>query len=124
MNDSAFQPGPFGLYEMTRPAGSDPVPEGFQEAERIFEAARKDYEAGRWMEAARRFLQAAKVLPRQPPFHRDTVAAGRVACYRNATSAFLMANAGEEARQVLEALVVEDPACADPIHEEIRRLER
>lgn len=107
---------------MVCPAGSDPVPEGCDETLRIFEAARRHYEDGRWIEAARGSLHAAEVLPRSPAFHAATVAAGRTTCYRSATSAFLMANAREEARRALEALVVADPGCPGPLREEIRRV--
>lgn len=119
---SVFRPGPYGLYEMVRPAGSDPVPEGYDEAERRFEAGRVHYDAGRWIEAARAFLHAADALPRNPLHHATTLAADRTACYRNATSAFLMAGARDEGRRALEPLVASDAECADALRAEIARL--
>jgi len=117
-----FGPGTYGLYEMTRPAGSEPAPPEYEESRRLFETARQKYEKGQYVEAARGFIDAARVLPRDSESHASTLAADRAACYRNAVSAYILANAGDEARRELIPLIKKDPACADVIRGELTRL--
>lgn len=115
MDVVALSPAPFGLYAMTKPAGSDPVPAAYDEAERRFAAAREAYENTRYLEAARGFLSAAAVLPRGPGPHASTLAADRSAAYRNAASSWVMAGAAGEARAALQPLQSADPECSSVI---------
>lgn len=98
------------LYRAIRPAGTAPVPAGYDEAERRFDQAVAHYEAGRWLEAAEGFVAAADATPRGGP-HENTLAADRTAAYRNALSAWRMAGDLDAARAALAPRLEADPEC-------------
>jgi hypothetical protein len=110
MNTEELDQMPYGLYRTARPAGSEPVPEGYEVAEGHFEAAVQAYEAERWLEAAEGFVAAADATPRGGP-HGSTLAANRTAAYRNAVSAWKMARDTESARRALGPRLADDIEC-------------
>ena len=115
-------PGPYGLYGLYVPGGTEPVPAAFGEAAKRFEEARVEYDAGRWRAASRAFLDAAAIYPRDQGPHASISAANRGVAYRNADLSFRMAGAMDEARQTFEALLASDPECAVPLGEILSHL--
>jgi hypothetical protein len=122
--DSLAQPAPVaeaGQYERLRykllvlflPPFDLSLPPGYHEGERLFNGAAVDYEVGRYRPAAEGFWKAARFFQCDedaPGF--ETLTANRLAAYKNAVWAWLMADCRKEARRALAEAVRQDPACA------------
>jgi hypothetical protein len=115
--------GTYGLYSLVRPGGSKPVPAVFDEAEAAFERGRIAYEEKAYRAAAEAFMDAARRLriARGEPYW-ETFVADRMWSYRNAASAWAMADALDEARRALGAAIEEDADCAEPLAELLAHL--
>lgn len=104
------------LYSLARPAGSLQIPPSFDAAEEVDAQARAAYDIGDYQRAATHFLSVALSLrlPLDQPY-AGPFAANRVLSYRNALSAFIMADAPSEARRALSEAAAGDPLCAGEI---------
>lgn len=88
-------PGPYALFDLVQPLGSEPVPVDFDAVEELDLQARTAYTAGHYRLAAALFSEIASLLVATPEAaHAATLATDRAYSLRNAESATTMAGFG------------------------------
>ena len=97
MKLSPMSPGPYALYDLIRPIGSELIPLDFTAAEELDARARAAYHAGEYRLAAGLFEELAEFLTvDQQAAHATTLATDREYAQRNARAAAELAGYGDE----------------------------